>query len=518
MERRSSVLKIALLLIALSAVSFTAGALAKSAPKRGNSTEEVYKQLNPYVDALTLIQEKYVDEDKTKAKSLIEGSMQGMVATLDPFSQYMGADDFKEMQTETSGEFGGLGIEITTKDDRLTVITPIDGTPADKAGVKAGDLILKINDKKTDGMNINDAVKLLRGKVGTDVTINVFREGMTQPFDLTLTRAVIKIESVRFYRLSNDIGYVRLNEFIHGTAQDTDNAIRELEKSGPLKGLVVDLRNDPGGLLEEAVNTVDLFAEKGKTIVSTKGRDPRQDYVYKATSRKKFSKRPIVVLVNGGSASGSEIVAGALKDLKLGMLVGVKTFGKGSVQTIFPLENSGGAALRLTTAKYYTPSGVCIHGIGIEPDLEIKGPELTDSTLRAYTGRMVESFAKQLIKEKLEVTESMKLSDETLKRFYAYCAKKNHKIDSDELAKNADTLKTSLVLELQADALSEVASRKQAVLRDEQVGIAQEIILNHGKLTPKWVAHEAKVKKEKAKAKADKDGKAKATPTPTDEE
>lgn len=518
MERRSSVLKVALLLIAFSVVSFTAGALAKSAPKRANSVEEVYKELNPYVDALTLIQEKYVDEDKTKAKKLIEGSLQGMVATLDPFSQYMGADDFKDMQTETSGEFGGLGIEITTKDDRLTVITPIDGTPADKAGVKAGDMILKIGEKKTDGMNINDAVKLLRGKVGTDVTVTVYREGVAQPFDLTMTRAVIKIESVRSYRLSDDIGYVRLNEFIHGTAQDTANAIRDLEKDGPLKGLVVDLRNDPGGLLEEAVNTVDLFAEKGKTIVSTKGRDPRQDYVYKATGCKKFAKRPIVVLVNGGSASGSEIVAGALKDLKLGMLVGVKTFGKGSVQTIFPLENSGGAALRLTTAKYYTPSGVCIHGIGIQPDLEVKAPELTDSTLRAYTGRMVDSFAKQLVKEKLPVTEDMGLSDEVLKRFYAYCAKKNHKIDQDEMAKNADELKMSLILELQADSISELVSRKQAVLRDEQVGIAHEILLNHGKLTPKWAAHEEKVKKDKAKADKLAKNKGQATPTPTDEE
>lgn len=518
MERRSSVLKLALLLIALSAVSFTAGALAKSAPKRAHSTEEVYKQLNPYVDALTLIQEKYVDEEKTDPKKLIEGSLQGMVGTLDPFSQYMGPDDFKDMETETSGEFGGLGIEITMRDERLTVITPIDGTPADKAGVKAGDIILKINGEKTDGLTINDAVKRLRGKVGTSVTISVFREGATQPFDLTMDRAVIKIESVRSYRLPGDIGYVRLNEFIHGTAADTDKAIKALEKEGPLKGLVVDLRNDPGGLLEEAVNTVDLFAAKGKTIVSTKGRDPRQDYVYKATDRRKFANRPIVVLVNGGSASGSEIVAGALKDLKLGMLVGVKTFGKGSVQTIFPLENSGGAALRLTTAKYYTPSGVCIHGIGIEPDLEIKDPELTDSTLRAYTGRMVESFAKVLVKEKTAVTEDMTLSDEVLKRFYAYCAKKNRKIDADDLAKNADEFRLSLTLELQADALSELASRRQAVLRDRQVGIAEEIIRNHGKLTPKWAAHEAQVKKDKAKAEkeAKAKGKVSATPTPDD--
>jgi carboxyl-terminal processing protease len=511
MERRSSVLKLALLLIALSVVSFTAGALAKSAPKRGSSTEEVYKQLNPYVDALTLIQEKYVDEDKTAAKKLIEGSMQGMVGTLDPFSQYMGADDFKEMQTETSGEFGGLGIEITTRDERLTVITPIDGTPASKAGVKAGDFILKINGEKTDGMNINDAVKRLRGKVGTDVTVTIFREGAAQPFDLTLTRAVIKIESVRSYRLPHDIGYVRLNEFIRGTTESADKAIRDMEKEAPLKGLVLDLRNDPGGLLDEAVNVSDLFAEKGKTIVSTKGRDSRQDYLYKATGRKKLGKKPIVVLVNGGSASGSEIVAGALKDLKIGVLVGTKTFGKGSVQTIFPLENSGGAALRLTTAKYYTPSGVCIHGVGIEPDLEIKDAELTDSTLRAYSGRMVDAFAKQLVKEKTPVAEDMTLPDTVLKRFYSFCEKKSPKIEAEEMAKNADELRMSLTLELQALVLGEKVSRKQAVLRDKQVGIAEEIVLNHGKLTPKWVAHQAKVNKEKAAKVA----KAKLTPSPT---
>lgn len=516
MERRHSVLKIAMMLVALSAVSFTAGALAKSAPKRGHSSEEVYKQLNPFVDALTLIQEKYVDEDKTKAKRLIEGSMQGMVATLDPFSQYMGADDFKEMQTETSGEFGGLGIEITNKDERLTVITPIDGTPASKAGVKAGDLILKINGEKTDGMTINEAVKRLRGKVGTEVTVTLFREGLVQPFDLTLTRAIIKIESVRSYRLSNDIAYVRVNEFIHGTADDTEKAIREMEKDAPLKGLILDLRNDPGGLLEEAVNTADLFAEKGKTIVSTKGRDPRQDYVFKATGRKKFSKRPIVLLVNGGSASGSEIVAGAIKDLKLGLLVGTKTFGKGSVQTIFPLENSGGAALRLTTAKYYTPSGVCIHGIGIEPDLEIKDPELTDSTLRAYTGRSVDGFAKQLIKEKMAVNESVKVTDEVMKRFYAFCEKKNPKVEAKELAKNAEELRLSLELELVAEGVGEKASRKQAVFRDKQVGIAQEIVLNRGRLTAKWAAHQEKVKQEKAKQEKEAKAKATASPTPSD--
>jgi carboxyl-terminal processing protease len=388
MERRPSVLTIAFLIVLISAVSFSAGALAKSSLKRGSQAEEVYKQLNPFIDALTLIQEKYVDEDKTEAKKLLDGAQTGMVNTLDPFSQYMTADDYKAMQTETSGEFGGLGIEIAIQDDHLTVITPIDGTPADRAGIKALDRIAKIDGEKTDGLTINDAVKRLRGKVGTKVTITIIREGAAQPFDITLVRDKIKIESVRSYRLPGEIAYVRLSEFIHNSSQDVEEAIQALEKEGPVKGLILDLRNDPGGLLEEAVNVADIFVEKGKTIVSTKGRDQRQDYDYRATGRRKFAKKPIVVLVNEGSASASEIVSGALKDLKLALLLGAKTFGKGSVQTIFPLENSGGAALRLTTAKYYTPSGVSIHGKGIEPDLELKQPDMTDSTLKAYVDRM----------------------------------------------------------------------------------------------------------------------------------
>ncbi len=515
MERRPSVIAVALMLIALAAVSFTAGALAKSGLKRsGEASEEVYKQLNPFIDALTLIQEKYVDEDKTKAHDLMEGALTGMVSTLDPFSQYMPPDDFKDMETETSGEFGGLGIEIALRDDRLTVITPIDGTPADRAGIKALDRIIKIGDEKTDNMSINDAVKRLRGKIGTPVTITLWREGVAQPFDVTLVRDAIKIESVRAYRLPGDFGYVRINEFIHDTSVDLDAAIAEMEKQGPLKGLVLDLRNDPGGLLEEAFKVGDLFVAKGQIIVSTRGRDKRQDYEYRGTGRKKWGKRPIVVLINEGSASASEIVSGALKDLKLALLLGTKSFGKGSVQTIFPLENSGGAALRLTTAKYYTPSGISIHGIGIQPDLDLKEPDLTESTVKAFNDKVVDDFVKTLEKEKFAANENTQITPATLKRFYDFAALKNKKLDPSDLAKDSDVLSNSILLELLQDGPGDKVARQVGVLRDRQVVVAEEVLRNGGKLTPKWAAHEAKVVKDREKAEKDKAAKDKGGPTP----
>ena len=495
MDRRPSLLTTAFLLLALCAVSFAAGAATQSASTPKDKNEEVYKYLNPFVDALAIIREKYVDVDKTNPKDLVYGALQGMVNTLDPFSQFMPPEDYKEMQTETSGKFGGLGIEIAIKDDRLTIISPIEGTPADRAGLKAGDKIVKIGDEKTDSMTINDAVKRLRGKVGTKVTITVQREGLAEPFDVSLIRDSIKIESIHSYMLPHQIGYVRISEFIENTTDDFIKAVDDLQKKSPLKGLVVDLRNDPGGLLNEAVGVSDFFTEKGKMLVSTRGRSANQTQEFKATDGEKFNKdRPVVCMVNEGSASGAEIVAGALKDWKRAVLIGAKTFGKGSVQTILPLDNSDGAALRLTMAKYYTPSGVCIHGIGIEPDLDLRNHDISESTIKVYSKQLPNAFAKQLVKEGMAITRDTEVTPILMDRFYAYCMKNVKKIDKEELKKDADYLKNSLYVEMIREKLGEKEARELSVLKDPQVLVAEQIVENGGKISAKLVAEYPKRK------------------------
>jgi len=514
MNRRAPILKTAFLLILISTLSFAVGALAKNESKKPNVSEDFYKYMNPFVDALTYIQDRYVDEEKTKPKDLMYGAIEGMVSTLDPFSQFMSPEDFKEMQVETSGEFGGLGIEIGLKDDRLTVITPIEGTPAERVGLQSGDRIMKIDQEKTDGMSVTDAVKHLRGKKGTKVILTLLREGLPETFEVTIVRDTIKIQSVRFYRLADDIGYIRVSEFIDNTTNDFKSAYQDLEKEKPLKGLIVDLRNDPGGLLTEAFTVADLFVEKGKIVVSTRGRDKNQNQAFVASGGRKIHGIPIVTLVNEGSASGSEIVAGAMKDLKKAVLVGTKTFGKGSVQTILPLDNSGGAALRLTTAKYYTPSGICIHGIGIDPDVEIKNPELTESTLKMYSKRYLEDFAKVLLKEKLPVTAGMQIPPATIDRFADFCNKKTPRILKSDMRKDAETVANSLVLELVRRQLGEKDARRVAIERDRQVHVAEDILKNGGKIPAKYAGM-----RPKKKAMTSKSKKASApalTPTPVE--
>jgi C-terminal peptidase prc len=380
------------------------------------------------------------------------------------------------------------------------VVSPIEGTPAERIGLKAGDRISKIGSEKTDNMTINDAVRRLRGKVGTKVTITIVREGLSEPFEVTITRDVIKIQSVRSYRLPGDLGYVRVSEFIKYTTEDFQKAVKDLEKEGVLKGLVVDLRNDPGGLLDEAIGVSDYFIEKGKMLVSTKGRSSNQTQEYKATGDDKFDqKKPVVVLINEGSASGSEIVAGALKDWKRAVLIGAKTFGKGSVQTILPLDNSDGAALRLTMAKYYTPSGVCIHGIGIEPDLDLRKTPATESTLKAYAQQMPDKFAKVLAKEGFSVTKEMEIPKAVMERLYDHVVKNIKKVDKDELRKDEEYLRNSLHIELVRLQMGEKTAREVAVLNDWQVKVAQEIIANKGKISPKLLAQYPK-RKDKEKS------------------
>jgi carboxyl-terminal processing protease len=332
-------------------------------------SNNMYEDLKVFTDVIGLVQKDYVEE--TKSKDLVYGAIKGMLETLDPHSAFMPPNIFKEMQEETKGRFEGLGIEITLKDGILTVVSPIEGTPAFRAGVLAGDQIIKIDGELTKNFTLLDSVKRLRGPRGTKVTITIMREGLTKPKDFTLVRDVIPVRSVRHELLEKNYGYIRLSQFQEKTDDDFEKAMKALEEEskGALKGLVLDLRNNPGGLLDQAVKISDHFIDSG-IIVSIDGRKEESKQKWPAHPDGTLKRYPLVVLVNGGSASAAEIVAGAIQDHGRGILVGTQTFGKGSVQTIFPLKD--GSGLRLTTARYFTPSGRSIQAKGIEPDIIVK--------------------------------------------------------------------------------------------------------------------------------------------------
>ncbi len=341
------------------------------------AVEDTYEKLKLFTEILSLIQSNYVDD--VNARDLIYGGVKGMLDTLDPHSAFMTPEAFKEMQVETQGSFGGLGIEITVKDRMLTVVAPIEGTPADRSGIQPGDRIVKIEGQPTKDMTLMDAVRKLRGPKGSKVTISILREGSAEAMDITLVREMIEVHSVRSKDLGDGIFYVRLASFQEKSSKDMEKALEEAQKAGDT-ALILDLRNDPGGLLNQAVAVSDMFLDKGQLIVYTKGRIKNQDLRFTAEHSNGLPKWPMVVLVNGGSASASEIVAGALQDWKRAVLVGTKTFGKGSVQTVIPL--SDGSGLRLTTAKYFTPSGRSIHGVGITPDIVVEPPKPEVTTQR----------------------------------------------------------------------------------------------------------------------------------------
>ena len=328
-----------------------------------------FEDLKLFSDVIHIIQKDYVEE--TKSRDLIYGAIKGMLETLDPHSAFMQPGMFKEMQEETKGRFEGLGIEITLKEGTLTVVSPIEDTPAFKAGILAGDQILKIDGESTKNFTLLDSVKRLRGPKGSKVTITIMREGFTKPKDFTVVRDVIPIRSVRHELLEKHYGYVRISQFQDKTDSDFGKAMKALEEEskGALKGLVLDLRNNPGGLLDQAVKISDRFIDSG-IIVSIDGRREEVKQKWPAHAEGTITRYPLVVLVNGGSASGAEIVAGAIQDHGRGILVGTQTFGKGSVQTIIPLKD--GSGLRLTTARYFTPNGRSIQAKGIVPDIIVK--------------------------------------------------------------------------------------------------------------------------------------------------
>ncbi len=329
-------------------------------------TENVYKNIEIFTEVLRQIEKNYVEPQDPK--KLIQGGIRGMVRTLDPHSSFLTKEEHRELMMETRGSFSGVGIEITIKDDLLTVVSPIEGTPAYKAGIKAGDKIIKIGEKSAKDMSLVEAVKLIRGKKGTDVKLTIHREGEEKPLEFVITRDVIPLRSVRHHLLTPEIGYIRISNFQSKTAKDLAVALGEMESTGGLKGVILDLRNNPGGLLSQAIEVSDFFLDSG-VIVSTRGRNSSQNI--RATAHKNKTKRdyPMIVLVNGGSASAAEIVSGALQDNKRALILGTRTFGKGSVQTILPL--SDGSGIRLTTSLYYTPSGRSIQLKGITPDIEV---------------------------------------------------------------------------------------------------------------------------------------------------
>ncbi len=386
----------------------------KEEPKL-SAKDDLYSQVELFSYALTTIQSEYIDEQKPK--DLIYGSLKGMLASLDPHSQFLDPDDYKELKTETQGKFGGLGIEISIRDGILTVITPLEDTPAWKAGIKAGDRIVKIGDELTKDLSLSDAVKKLRGTPGTSVKVTILREEDFKIHIFTITREIIHVQDVKDVQVLQDkIGYIRLVEFREDSYAEFHKGLLKLKEEGA-DSLILDLRNNPGGLLNVAIKITEEFTPAGEIIVSTKGRHESQNTVTKSNNTNKdFIDLPIVVLLNEGSASGSEILAGALKDNHRAIVLGTKSFGKGSVQSVIPLPD--GSGLRLTTSKYFTPSGISIHGVGIVPDVEVKF-EVKKSDKKEEQSDSVEEVFDKVEKEESEnpaMTEAGKKEEEAKKR------------------------------------------------------------------------------------------------------
>lgn len=375
------------------------------------------EELRTFTDVFARIKQDYVVE--VDDKELLESAIRGMLTGLDPHSAYLDEEEFRELQIGTTGEFGGLGIEVGMEDGFVRVISPIDDTPAQRAGVKSGDLIVRLNDKPVKGMSLNDAINLMRGKKGTTITLTIVREGVDQPLTIPITRDIIRVKSVKSQMLEPGFGYVRVTNFQAKTAQSLIEAVEALQEQNgePLDGLVLDLRNNPGGVLNGAVGVSDAFLDEG-LIVYTEGRNEDSVLRYSATAGDVLNGAPIVALINDGSASASEIVAGALQDHQRAIIMGSKSFGKGSVQTILPLKAD--AALKLTTARYYTPSGHSIQAKGIEPDIVLENltlaeaakDELNPLTEADLTGHLLSEDEQTTRQEAKQEIPSSPLADE----------------------------------------------------------------------------------------------------------
>ncbi len=393
MSRRRRSLTVFLAFFAILAFLFSGGRGVQRVDAVGK--DAAYENLQTFTNILAIVQKNYVEDVTTE--QLVEGAINGMLTSLDPHSAYLTPDLYKELQVDTKGSFGGLGIEITVRNGVLTVVSPIEDTPAYRAGVKAGDQVIKIDGEFTKDMTLVEAVKKMRGPKGSKVVLSIKREGVNQIFDVSLVREVIKIQSVKSKMLDKGYGYIRLTQFQERSANDVERMLEQWSREGAIEGIVLDLRNDPGGLLTQAVKVSDLFLDAGM-IVYTDGRLENQKQKYFARRPGSYTDFPMVVLVNGGTASASEIVAGALQDHKRAVILGTTTFGKGSVQTILPLDDN--SALRLTTARYYTPSGRSIQATGIVPDIVMEnvlmarvgeGPKRSQSLREANLPRHFEN-------------------------------------------------------------------------------------------------------------------------------
>ena len=476
------------------AIMFCLGVLATAGiERRLSADDDIYRQLRPLMESMAIIQNNYVDEDKVKSKALVEGAIKGMMGQLDPFSQYMDPQEANDMKSDTAGAFGGLGIEISMKNKVLSVVSPIEDTPADKAGIKAGDAIVKIDGVTTDGMELMDAVHKMRGEAGSKVTITIFRDGFDAPRDFVITRAVIKIKSIKSSMLEDKVGYIRLSSFMGKSAEDFATALDGL-KDKRAESLVIDVRNNPGGLLNAAAEISGNFVPKGKLVVSTAGRYKDKDLRFLSEGTGDWAK-PTVILINGGSASASEILAGALQDHGLAVVVGTKSFGKGSVQTILPLSDGG--ALRLTTAKYLTPKGRSLHGQGIDPDVIAEEEPVSKAMLDLFDENQFELFAKDYLLEhpgfNLDVTPAEKMpvkvsesswqhlkpeSRETkmLKDFQDWLGKRNKRMAPEDLARDHSRVVAKIKEELVRKASGEDAAREVMLSNDPQIHRALDVL------------------------------------------
>ncbi len=395
---------LALVLSFLTGVSLTAVHTVWAEKEAPPENKLPLDELRTFTGVLDAVKQDYVEP--VKDKDLLENAIRGMLSNLDPHSAYLDAEAFQDLQIGTSGEFGGLGIEVGQEDGFLKVIAPIDDTPAQRAGIRSGDLIIRLDDTSVKGMSLADAIQRMRGQPNTPITLTIVREGVRKQLKFKLIREVIQVKSVKSHLLDPGFGYVRITQFQAKTTQNLEQALQELEQKNksPLRGVVLDLRNNPGGVLNGAVDVVDDFLEAG-VIVQTKGRGNGSDQSFKATPGDLLKGAPLVVLVNGGSASASEIVAGALQDHHRAIILGERTFGKGSVQTILPLGN--GTAVKLTTARYYTPNGRSIQAEGIEPDIKVKPLKIAASDSNTDTDSIKEAdLTGHLRNDRTEKTDS----------------------------------------------------------------------------------------------------------------
>lgn len=419
-----------LIFMVVLAASLTMGAYDSQKANKAQSKDDIFKEIELFGDAISVIRSDYVTD--VDSKKVIYGSLRGMLSSLDDFSSFLDPDEYKEITVEAKGEFGGIGIEIAVKDGIITIITPIAGTPADAAGIKPGDKIVRINGKTTKNLTLSDAVKMMRGEPGTQLVLTIWREKEEKVLDVPVKRAIINVTSIKdAYLLEDKIGYIRLIEFQEKAARELEERLKKLEKEG-MNGLILDLRNNPGGLLDSAIDVSEKFLAKDQVIVSTKSRNPSQNAVFRSKGVGVHPQYPIIILVNEGSASASEIVAGALRDNKRALLLGKKTFGKGSVQTVIPLKD--GSALRLTTASYYTPNGKSIMNLGITPDIVVEQEGLKENKKsppdifdKIETG---EKEANKVVKAKemMERDKQLQVAVDLLKAIKVY-----NKVESSEL-------------------------------------------------------------------------------------